>query len=89
MIADFTWRDAGRTVVFRRGGVAAAVEILREQGVEEFELLSTPRALGGAPGLADAASGVHEVAPGGVPGGAAARGGGGAAAGAAARAGAP
>ena len=67
MIADFTWRDAGRTVVFRRGGVAAAVEILREQGVEEFELLSTPRALGGAPGLADAASGVHEVAPGGVP----------------------
>ena len=43
---DFTWRDAGRTVVFRRGGVGGAVEVLREQGVGEFELLSTERALG-------------------------------------------
>ena len=64
MREGFTWRDAGRTVVFRRGGVAQAVEILREQGVEEFELLSTARALGGLDGagdLAAAASGVHEV----------------------------
>lgn len=70
MTADFTWRDAGRTVVFRRGGVASAVEILRGQGVEEFELLSTRRALGeldGADGLATAASRVHEVASGQVP----------------------
>ena len=50
MTADFTWRDAGRTVVFRRGGVGAAVEVLREQGVGEFELLSTERALAGADG---------------------------------------
>jgi alcohol dehydrogenase class IV len=65
---DFTWRDAGRTVVFRRGGVAAAVEVLREQGVGEFELLSTERALGEAgEGLADAASGVHLVEHGSVP----------------------
>jgi alcohol dehydrogenase class IV len=67
---DFTWRDAGRTVVFRRGGVADAVEVLREQGVEEFELLSTPRALEGlegATGLAAAASQVHEVAHAQVP----------------------
>jgi alcohol dehydrogenase class IV len=69
---DFTWRDAGRTVVFRRGGVSAAVEVLREQGVGEFELLSTPRALAGAEALASAASGVHEVAPGQVPAAAAA-----------------
>jgi len=64
---DFTWRDAGRTVVFRRGGVGAAVEVLREQGVAEFELLSTERALAGAPGLAEAAAGIHEVPKGQVP----------------------
>ena len=67
MTADFTWRDAGRTVVFRRGGVASAVEVLREQGVEEFELLSTGRALAGAEQLVAAASRVHEVAQGQVP----------------------
>jgi len=64
---DFTWRDAGRTVVSRRGGVAQAVELLRENGVEEFELLSTQRALGGAEQLVAAALGVHEVSPGQVP----------------------
>lgn len=72
MIADFVWRDAGRTVIFRRGGVGAAVEVLQEHGVEELELLSTPRALAGAPGLAAAASGVHEVQRGQVPAAAAA-----------------
>lgn len=72
MSGDFTWRDAGRTVVFRRGGVGAAVEVLREQGVGEFELLSTARALAGAEALAAAASGVHEVASGQVPAAAAA-----------------
>jgi alcohol dehydrogenase class IV len=72
LIADFTWRDAGRTVVFRRGGIGAAVEVLREQGVDEFELLSTPRALAGASVLAEAASGVHEAQPGQVPAAAAA-----------------
>jgi alcohol dehydrogenase class IV len=71
----FTWRDAGRTVVFRRGGVGAAAEILREQGVGEFELLSTERALGeldGADALSESASRVHEVARGQVPAAAAA-----------------
>ncbi len=68
MTADFSWRDAGRTVVFRRGGVAHAVELLRENGVEEFELLSTERAVGdGEVGLAEAAGCVHFVAPGPVP----------------------
>jgi len=72
LIADFTWRDAGRTVVFRRDGVAQAVQILREQGVEEFELLSTARALADADALAGAASGVHKVQAGQVPAAAAA-----------------
>ncbi|MFL5873097.1 MAG: iron-containing alcohol dehydrogenase [Solirubrobacterales bacterium] len=75
MTADFTWRDAGRTVVFRRGGVAAATEVLREQGDEEFELLSTTRALeqlDGAGGLAEAAKRVHEVGHKQVPAAAAA-----------------
>lgn len=72
MIVDFTWRDAGRTVHFRRGGVGAAVEVLREQGVGEFELLSTQRARAGAERLAEAASGVHDVQSGQVPAAAAA-----------------
>jgi alcohol dehydrogenase class IV len=68
LTADFSWRDAGRTVVFRRGGVARAVELLRENGVEEFELLSTERALGETGGeLAEVAGGVHFVAAGSVP----------------------
>ncbi len=67
MSADFTWRDAGRTVVFRRGGVGEAVEVLREQGVGEFELLSTQRALAGAEAMVAAARRVHEVASGQVP----------------------
>lgn len=70
MTEDFVWRDAGRTVVFRRRGVAQALEVLREHGVEEFELLSTERALGdsdGAAELAAAASRTHEVARAQVP----------------------
>jgi len=73
LTGDFSWRDAGRTVVFRRGALARAVEVLRENGVGEFELLSTERALGeGGDGLAGAAQGVHLVASGSVPAAAAA-----------------
>ena len=72
MTRDFVWRDAGRTVVFRRDGVAGAVEVLREQGIDEYELLSTERALRGAERLAEASAGVHEVASGQVPDAAAA-----------------
>lgn len=67
MSRDFTWRDAGRTVVLRRGAVAAAPALLEEHGVGSFQLLSTPRALAGAPELAAAASAVHEVPPGQIP----------------------
>jgi maleylacetate reductase len=64
---DFVWRDAGRTVVFLAGGLVRAPKLLAEHGFAEFELLSTPRALAGAPALAAAASRVHEVGPGQVP----------------------
>ncbi len=67
MSGDFIWRDAGRTVVFRRNGIAQAPQLLREHGFAPFELLSTSRALAGADQLAAAASSVHEVPPGQVP----------------------
>jgi alcohol dehydrogenase class IV len=64
---DFIWRDAGRTVVFRRRGVAQAPQLLREHGFGEFALLATERSLAGAEELRGAASAVHEVAAGQVP----------------------
>jgi maleylacetate reductase len=64
---NFVWRDAGRVVVFRQGGVEEAPRLLREHGFEPFALLSTRRALAGAAGLAAAAETVHEVPAGGVP----------------------
>jgi alcohol dehydrogenase class IV len=64
---DFVWRDAGRTVLLRRDGIAAAPRLLADHGFAEFELLSTPRALAEAPELAAAASHVHEIPPGQVP----------------------
>jgi maleylacetate reductase len=63
----FTWRDANRTVLFRKGVLKSAAAALAESGVGEFDLFTTPRAVAGAEGLADAAAAVHEVAPGGVP----------------------
>jgi alcohol dehydrogenase class IV len=65
--SDFTWRDAGRVVVFRGGAVGSAPELLAEHGFGSFELLSTQRALAGAPGLGEQAGAFHLVAPGGVP----------------------
>jgi alcohol dehydrogenase class IV len=61
----FTWRDADRTVLF--APPSEAVEVLAGQGVEEFDLLSTPRALAEAESVAAAAAAVHEVASGSVP----------------------
>ena len=68
-MSDVSWRDAdrGRTVVLRQGLLAVAPEILAENGWEEFELLSTERALADAPGLADAAARTHLVPSGPVP----------------------
>jgi len=59
--ANFVWRDAGRVVVCRLGGLEAAPPLLREHGFESFELLSTRRALLGAPELEAAATAVHGV----------------------------
>jgi alcohol dehydrogenase class IV len=64
---DFVWRDAGRTVLLRRDGLADAPRLLAAHDFAEFELLSTPRALAEAPGLAAAATRVHEVPAGLVP----------------------
>ena len=67
MNGNFVWRDAGRVVVFRRDGVEQAPQLLSEHGFDGFELLSTPRALLGAPELEAAAGAVHAVGPGQVP----------------------
>ena len=65
-MTDFTWKDAERTIVFRRGALEDAPALLREHGWEEFELLSTPRALAAAPD--ELATGVvHHVPAASVP----------------------
>ena len=67
MNGSFVWRDAGRVVVFRRDGIAQAPRLLHEHGFADFELLTTPRALPGAPELEAAAKAVHAVPAGQVP----------------------
>lgn len=67
MNGNFVWRDAGRVVVFRHDAVAQAPKLLAEHGLESYELLTTPRALAGAPELEAAATAVHAVPPGQVP----------------------
>jgi alcohol dehydrogenase class IV len=64
---NFVWRDAGRVVVFRHDGVGQAAQLLLEHGFADFELLTTPRALPGAPELEAAAKAVHAIPPGQVP----------------------
>lgn len=67
MNGNFVWRDAGRVVAFQSDGIAKAPQLLREHGFTDFELLSTPRALPGAPELEAAAKAVHAVPSGQVP----------------------
>jgi alcohol dehydrogenase class IV len=64
---SFVWRDAGRVVVFRPDGIAQAPQVLHDYGFTDFELLTTPRALPGAPELEAAAKAVHAVPTGQVP----------------------
>lgn len=62
---EFTWRDAERLILFRPGLLAEAPDELDAHGCARFELLSTPRALAGAPlELPERAQRVHEVPPG-------------------------
>ncbi len=63
MSGNFVWRDAGRTVVLRAGGVEGAPQLLAEHGMEPFELLTTKRHLDRAPQLVSAAAAVHELPP--------------------------
>lgn len=67
MSGSFVWRDAGRVAVLRGDGVAQAPRLLQEHGFDGFELLTTPRALPGAPELEAAARAVHAVPAGQVP----------------------
>jgi alcohol dehydrogenase class IV len=64
---DFIWRDADRVVVFRRGALGTAPQLLDEHGFNAFDLLTTERALLDAPTLGEAAAMTHLVDPGQVP----------------------
>jgi alcohol dehydrogenase class IV len=62
---QFSWRDGDRIVRFGPGLVGRSPELLAEHGWTDYELLSTERALGGAPAaLAEDATAVHHVQPG-------------------------
>jgi maleylacetate reductase len=61
---NFIWRDAGRVVVFSESGIDDAPQLLDENGMGDFALLSTERHLAHAHRLAAAAGAVHEVAAG-------------------------
>ena len=69
MPEEVRWRDAdrNRSVLLHKGLVGDAPAALAGEGWTEFELLSTERALKGAPGLADAAAVGHLVPSGPVP----------------------
>jgi alcohol dehydrogenase class IV len=66
---EVSWRDEarGRAVVLREGLLADAPELLEEAGWDEFDLLTTERALADASELGEAAEATHLVAAGPVP----------------------
>jgi alcohol dehydrogenase class IV len=57
---DFRWQDGERLIRFGRGALADAPDVLGEG----YALLTTERALASAPGLAERATAVHQVAAG-------------------------
>lgn len=59
--------DDRRRLLLYGGPITDPLGTLAEAGWEEFELLSTPRALADAGGLGEAAARTHLVVPGGVP----------------------
>ncbi len=63
--SGFTWRDAGRLVIFRSGALADAPTLLAEHGFATFELLTTERAFDSE--LEAAAASTRNVGPGQVP----------------------
>lgn len=56
----FRWQDGSRLVLFGRGTVGEAPQLLGDG----YALLTTPRARATAPAVADGAAAVHEVPPG-------------------------
>ncbi|MGH2994043.1 MAG: iron-containing alcohol dehydrogenase, partial [Solirubrobacterales bacterium] len=66
-MTDFRWKDGERLIIFRRGALSGAAGLLRESGWEEFDVLSTQRALRDAPPELESFGSVHEVPSGGVP----------------------
>jgi maleylacetate reductase len=65
---EFTWLDGDRTVVFREGALGDTPALLDERGWDDYELLTTDRALRDAPlVLPGEAKRVHTVPPGKVP----------------------
>ena len=63
--SEFTWRDDQRTVYFRAGVISDAPEILASHAFDEYELLTTDRALGSASvALAQDSACFHHVPPG-------------------------
>lgn len=61
MADDFTWRDGDRTIRFGESAAAEAGELLERSGFERFVLLTTERARGAVPGLAEGADDVLDV----------------------------
>ena len=62
---DFTWRDGERTIHFRDGVVGDATAILKGHGFDDYELLTTERAMGAASvELAEDSVCFHHVPPG-------------------------
>ena len=65
--SDITWRDGERTIRFAVDALEGAPQTLANNGWDEYELLSTERALGEAPrALSENASRIHRVRPGAV-----------------------
>ena len=72
---DFSWRDGERLIRFGAGALSEAPELLRRNGLGDYVLLSTARAVdsaSAATALADGAAAVLEVPSGAVPDAAAA-----------------
>ena len=66
---EVSWRDdaRGRAVVLREGLLADAAELLADAGWDEFDLLTTPRALAEASELDEAAEATHFIGAAQVP----------------------
>ena len=67
MSERFTWADGERLIRFGEGALAEAPVLLAARAFDGYALLTTERAQGSAPELADAAAAVAHVPPGPVP----------------------